>query len=293
MKKLLLIANTRSGKASISRYISDMIYYYNSKQYEVVVYIPQYRGHAKEIAAQRGSEFDNIICCGGDGTLNEVVSGLMLLDKRPVLGYVPCGSTNDFANTAGISADIERAYKTALTGDKIIIDTGEINDRIFTYICAFGIFTNVSYETPQNMKNMLGHLAYVLEGMKQIANIPSYKIRVEYDDGNIEDEFVLGFVANSKKVGGFRIFSDDDIDLDDGLFEVILVKSIKNINDVRDFIACFLAAKFDRDLFYVFKTSHIRFISDDDVSWTVDGEYCGSFKEAYINNHHKTIEILK
>lgn len=293
MKKLLLIANTRSGKASISRYISDMIDFYNSKKYEVVVYIPQYRGHAKEIAAQRGSEFDNIICCGGDGTLNEVVSGLMILDKRPVLGYVPCGSTNDFANTAGISDDVEMAYRTALTGDKIIIDTGEINGRIFTYICAFGIFTNVSYETPQNMKNMLGHLAYVLEGMKQITNIPSYKIRVEYDNGSIEDEFVLGFVANSKKVGGFKIFSDDDIELDDGLFEVILVKSIKNINDVRDFIACFLAAKFDRDLFYVFKTSHIRFISDDDVSWTVDGEYCGSYKEADINNHHKTIEIMK
>lgn len=293
MKKLLLIVNTRSGKASIGKYLADMIDYYNSEQYEVVTYIPQYRGHAKEIASQKGGEFDNIICCGGDGTFNEVVSGIMMLDKKPVVGYVPCGSTNDFANTAGIPIDIEEAFKTALTGNKTVIDIGKINERIFTYICAFGIFTNVSYETPQNMKNMLGHLAYVLEGMKQIANIPSYKIRVEYDNGVIDDKFVLGFVANSKKVGGFKIFGDDDIDLDDGLFEVILVKSINNINDVRDFIACFLAAKFDRDLFYVFKTSNIRFISDEDVSWTVDGEYCGSFKEAHIHNSCRSLEIMK
>lgn len=293
MKKLLLIVNIHSGKKSINKYISDMIDYYNSLKYEVVVYIPQHSGHSKEIAAQRGSEFDNVICCGGDGTFNEVVSGLMSINNKPALGYVPCGSTNDFANTADICLDINEAYKRALTGDRKVIDIGEINGRIFTYVCAFGIFTSVSYETPQNMKNMLGHLAYVLEGMKQIVNIPSYKIRVEYDSGSIEDDFVLGFVANSKRVGGFRIFSDDEIDIDDGLFEVILVKSIKNINDVGDFISCFLSAKFDKDLFYVFKTSSIRFISDDEVRWTTDGEYCGSFKKAYINNHHNSIEIIK
>ena len=293
MKNLLLIVNLKSGKASIGRYLPKIIDYYNSLDYRVTVYSTQHRGHSTKIVLSEGENYDNIVCCGGDGTLNEVASGIMKLNKRPFLGYIPCGSTNDFANTLGLYTSIEKAYKTAVSEDITAIDIGRLNDKFFTYVSAFGIFTNVTYETPQNMKNMLGHMAYVLEGMKQIVNIPSYKIRVEYDEGVIEDDFVLGFVANSKKVGGFKIFGDDDINLDDGLFEVILVKSIKNINDVRDFMACFLSANFDRELFYVLKTSKITFTSDNKINWVVDGEYCGSYEKAKITNCNKALRIAK
>lgn len=293
MKKLLLIANIRSGKANVGKYMTDIIDYYNKNNFQVTVYVSQHRGHVTEILKVRGSEYDNIVCCGGDGTLNEAVSGLITLFHKPVLGYIPCGSTNDFANTLGLPLDIESAYKTAISNDVMAIDVGKLNNRWFTYVAAFGIFTSVTYETPQNMKNMLGHMAYVLEGMKQLANMPSYKITVEYDNTIIEDEFVLGFVANSKRVGGFTVFDDYEIDLDDGLFEVILVKSIKSINDVKDFMACFLSAKFDRDLFYTFKASSIKFISESNISWTVDGEYCGSYKESEVKNYNKAIKICK
>lgn len=292
MKKILLIANIRSGKAVIKKYMVDMIDYYNTEDCEVTTYISQYPGHVTEIVASIGSEFDNIICCGGDGTFNETISGVMELEKKPVIGYVPCGSTNDFANTAGISTTIDKAYKLAITGKDFIIDIGELNGKYFTYVSAFGIFTNVTYETPQNMKNMLGHLAYVLQGVKQVVSIPSYKMKIEYDDGVIEGNFVLGFVANSKKVGGFKIFDDNEIDLNDGVFEVMLVREIKNINDVKDFMSCFLLSKFDKDLFCILKTSHIKFTSEEEISWTVDGEFGGKYKCADININHQAIKIL-
>lgn len=292
MNRLLLLCNNKSGKATIKKYISDIIDFYNSCGYEVTVYISQYRGHVTDIIMSRGEEFSQIVCCGGDGTLNEAVTAVMEIKNKPVIGYVPCGSTNDFAGTMGLPLDIEKAYKVAVQGNESVIDIGEINGRYFAYVCAFGIFTNVSYETPQNMKNMLGHLAYVLEGVKQLSNIPAYNVKVEYDGGCIEDKFVLGFVANSKKVGGFKIYGDD-IDLDDGLFEVLLVRSIKTLNDVKDFMAGFISAKFDNDLFYCFKTSYIRFTSQENINWTVDGEYCGTCKSANILNHNKAITVKK
>lgn len=293
MDKILLLCNIHSGRANIKKYVLDMVNYYNSKDYEVTLYISQYVGHITDIIENVGNNFDNIVCCGGDGTLNEAVSAIYRLNKKPVLGYIPCGSTNDFANTLGLPFDISKAYKVAIEGQKRQIDIGDINGRIFTYVCAFGALTNVSYETPQNMKNMLGHLAYVLEGMKQIANIPSYKIKIEHDGGVIEDEFVLGFVANSKKVGGFKICDDDKVDIDDGLFEVLLVKSIKNINDAGDFISSFLTSNFDKDLFYFFKTTSIKFTSEEEIKWTVDGEFCGKYQIADVTIHNKVITIRK
>lgn len=292
MKKLLLLVNIRSGKSSIKKYVADIIDYYNANDFEVTTCVSQSRGHITEIVREKGMHYDNIVCCGGDGTLNETVTGMLSIENKPILGYIPCGSTNDFANTLGLPLDIERAYKVAVSGNPMRVDVGELNSKYFTYVSAFGIFTNVSYETPQNMKNMLGHMAYVLQGMKQIISIPSYKVRVEHDNGIIEDEIALGFVANSKRVGGFKIYGDD-VDLDDGLFEVLLVRKVKNINDIKDFMACFLSARFNKDLFYCFKTSKIKFVSDEDISWTVDGEYCGSYKEAEIHIHNKVISINK
>lgn len=291
MKKLLLLCNTRSGKGTFKSNIADVVDYYNSKGYEVTLYISQYRGHITEIVRNIGSDYDNIVCSGGDGTLNETVTGLTYLEKKPILGYIPSGSTNDFANTLGLPLDISKAYKVAVDGTPFSIDIGKCNDRFFTYVSAFGVFANVSYETPQNMKNMLGHMAYVLQGVKQITNIPSYRIKVEYDGGCIEDEFALGFVANSKKVGGFRIYGDDDVDLDDGLFEVLLIKKVRTINDIGDFTTGFLTGRFDKELFYCFKTSKIEFKSVEDISWTVDGEFCGTYKQTDISIYNKLITI--
>ncbi|MGN1317904.1 MAG: diacylglycerol/lipid kinase family protein [Lachnospirales bacterium] len=293
MKKLLLLCNNKAGKNTIKKYIPDIIDFFNKAGFEVTVYISQYKSHVTNILLNTGEEYDNVVCCGGDGTLNETVTGIVNLEKKPVIGYIPCGSTNDFAVTLGIPLEIGEAYDVAVNGNEQMIDVGEINGKYFTYVSAFGIFTNVSYETPQNMKNMLGHLAYVLEGVKQIGNFPSYNITVEYDDGIINDDFVLGFVANSKRVGGFTIYDDNEIDLDDGLFEVILVRKIKNLNDVKDFMAFFLNSESNNNLIYSFKTSHIKFTSNEDINWTIDGEYCGSYKFAQIVNHKKAITIKK
>lgn len=292
MKKLLLLANFYSGKGIIKLNIAEMIDYYNSRGFEVTVYSSQYVGHIKDIIEKTGSNYDNIICCGGDGTLNEAVNGLMKLNKRPMLGYVPCGSTNDFANSIGISTIIEESYKTAIGSKAFVIDIGSINGKYFAYVAGFGLFTSISYETPQNIKNILGYQAYILAGIKEIANIRTYNMKITYDGGVIEDEIMIGLVSNSNSIAGIKKLFENYANLNDGLFEVLLVKKPKNINLLKNIVTCLLEKNFENDMFYSFKTSKIKFESKDFIKWTIDGEYGGDFNITEINVIGKAIDIM-
>lgn len=292
VKKLLLLANFYSGRGIIKPNIPEMIDYYNKKGFQVTVYTSQYKGHITEIVKNCGEEYDNIICCGGDGTLNETINGIMNLSKRPVLGYIPCGSANDFANSIGIPTIIEDSYKTAVDGNKFTIDMGNINGRFFSYVAAFGLFTNISYETPQNIKNILGYQAYILAGIKEITNIKTYSVKIKYDMGEFEDNVMIGLVSNSNSIAGMKKLFENYANLNDGLFEVLLVKKPGNYSLLKNIVNCFVERKFDNDMFYSFKTSKLVIESEEGIKWTVDGEYCGDYNNSKIEVVPNAIDIL-
>ena len=203
-KKLLFIFNARAGKGSIKSRLIDIIDIFIKGGYEVTVHSTQAYQDGLRVAKKRAGDFDLIVASGGDGTLDEVVTGLMEGNHKTLLGYIPAGSTNDYTNSLHVSKNMLQAATDIVEGIPHAFDVGKFKDDFFVYIAAFGLFTDVSYETKQSMKNVLGHLAYILEGTKRIFNIPSYRIKVTHDGETIEDEFIYGMVTNSRSVGGFK-----------------------------------------------------------------------------------------
>jgi len=293
MKRLLFIYNPRAGKELLKPNISDIVDIFVKAGYEVVIYPTQaYRDAYKKVLKYESEEYDLIVCSGGDGTLDEVVSGMMKRSSREPIGYIPTGTTNDFANSLKIPRNIMEAADNAVNGSVFSCDVGRFNDDIFVYIAAFGLFTDVSYQTKQEMKNILGHVAYLLEGTKRIFNVPSYRIKVTHDDEVIDDEFVFGMVTNSRSVGGFRNMIGKNVVFDDGLFEVTLVKTPKNPIALQEIIAALLIEQIDTKHMYTFKTGRIMFESLEEIPWTLDGEFGGSHDEVTIENLQKELKLM-
>ena len=287
-----MLTNIHSGKGVIGEQLTTIINYYNKQGFETTVYISQYPKHIKEIIQNNGDKYDNIICSGGDGSLNEAVNGLLTLKTKPIFGYIPSGSTNDFANSLGIPLNIEDSYKTAIHGKPFNLDIGKINNKYFTYVAGFGLFTNISYETPQNFKNILGYQAYLLEGIKQLSNIEKYRLNITYDNNNvIADDIIIGLVSNSNSIAGMTKIFENYAQLNDGLFEILLVKYPKNVYVLKNIINCIVEKSFDNELFYSFKAHTINIQSQRNIKWTIDGEYCGSYNEANINVINQAISI--
>ena len=228
MKRMLFVYNPNSGMGLLKPKLSDVIDTFVKGGYEVTVYPTQRSQDAVRKVSGYTEEYDIVACSGGDGTLDEVVTGMMMRENKTPIGYIPAGTTNDFASSLHISKNMLEAADTIVTGTPFSFDIGQFNDDYFVYIAAFGIFTDVSYETKQSMKNILGHMAYILEGTKRLFNIPSYKIKVTHDGETIEDEFIFGMVTNSRSVGGFKRITGENVIFDDGVFEVTLFKTPKN-----------------------------------------------------------------
>ncbi len=293
MKRILFIVNLKSGKNQIKPHFSTIIDMFVAAGYEVTVHTTQAVKDAYEVARSRAAAYDLVVCSGGDGTLDEVVSGLVELEDRPPLGYIPAGTTNDFAKSLGISSNMVTAAANVLGGAPSAIDVGVFNGRYFAYVAAFGAFTDVSYQTPQQMKNSLGHLAYVVEGIKSLPSITPHRMTVEFEDQVITDSFAYGMVTNSISVGGFKSISGKDMELDDGLFEVLLVRMPKNVFELQAIMSAFLMQKVDERYMFYARVSNIRFVSEEDISWTLDGEDGGSCKEVCLSNMQKAIEIIR
>ncbi|MEZ3487942.1 MAG: YegS/Rv2252/BmrU family lipid kinase [Lachnospiraceae bacterium] len=293
MKRLLFIYNPRAGKELLKPKLSDIIDIFVKAGYEVTVYPTQaYRDAYKKVLEYDASRYDLIVCSGGDGTIDEVVTGMMHRRERTPVGYIPTGTTNDFANSLHIPKGLLKAADNAVNGVRFPCDIGQFNDDIFVYVAAFGMFTDVSYETKQEVKNILGHLAYVLEGTKRLFNVPSYRIKVTHDGEVIEDEFIFGMVTNSRWVGGFRSMIGKNVAFDDGLFEVTLIKTPTNPIALQEIIAALLIEQIDTKHMYTFKTGHITFESLEEIPWTLDGEFGGEHDEVDIYNLNKELEIM-
>ena len=219
-KKLLFVFNPKSGKGLIKDHLVNIVDIMTKAGYMITIYPTQSQGDAIRKVRKKAKKYDLVVCCGGDGTLDEVVTGMEQSDVNVPIGYIPAGSTNDFANSLGIPKDMVKAADAAVNGRAFPCDIGAFNNDYFVYVAAFGLFTEVSYQTSQQMKNILGHAAYILEGAKHIMDITSYRMKVMHDDEEIEDEFIYGMVTNSLSVGGFKGISGPDVLLDDGLFEL-------------------------------------------------------------------------
>ena len=297
MKKLLFVYNPRAGKEMLKPRLSDVLDIFVKAGYEVTVHPTQaYRDAYYQIKEYEVGKYDLIACSGGDGTIDEVATGMMKRremgkDVVPV-GYIPAGTTNDFAKSLHIPRKPLAAADNAVKGVPFPCDIGKFNDSVFVYIAAFGIFTDVSYETDQAVKNVLGHMAYILEGAKRIFNIPSYKIKVEHDGEVIEDEFIFGMVTNSRSVGGFSNMVGKNIVFEDGLFEVTLIKTPKNPIALQEIIAALLIEQVDTKHMYTFKTKKITFDSVEEIPWTLDGEFGGEQDYVEIENVQKAMEIM-
>ena len=296
MKKLLFVYNPRAGKEMLKPRLSDVLDIFVKAGYEVTVHPTQaYRDAYYQIKEYEVGKYDLIACSGGDGTIDEVATGMMKRremgkDVVPV-GYIPAGTTNDFAKSLHIPRKPLAAADNAVKGVPFPCDIGKFNDSVFVYIAAFGIFTDVSYETDQAVKNVLGHMAYILEGAKRIFNIPSYKIKVEHDGEAIEDEFIFGMVTNSRSVGGFSNMVGKNIVFDDGLFEVTLIKRPKNPMELNNIMVSLLNRDIDTDAMYCFRTSKLEITSTDPLPWTLDGEYGGTHTKVVIENICKGMDI--
>lgn len=292
MKKLLFVVNGHSGKGQIKNKLLDIIDIMIKEGYHVQVHTTQEREDATKVVREQAKYYDLVVCSGGDGTLDEAVTGMMQSEVRTPLGYIPAGSTNDFANSLEIPKDMIQAAKTAVLGVPFSCDVGEFNGDYFIYVAAFGIFTDVSYATSQELKNALGHVAYILEGAKRLHTIKSYHMRVEYDGNEIEGDFLLGMITNSTSVGGFKNMTGKDVKLDDGLFEVTLIHKPKNIIELNTIIASLTNLKDETDLIDSFRADSVKFYSEEEIPWTLDGEFGGDHKEVQIKDPCKAVDIM-
>ncbi|WP_346909769.1 diacylglycerol/lipid kinase family protein [Faecalicatena orotica] len=292
MKKMLFIYNPNAGTGLLKPKLSEVLDIFVKGGYEVTVYPTQRYHDALSKTISYTDDYDIVVCSGGDGTLDEVVTGMAQREKQVPIGYIPAGTTNDFANSLHISKDMLEAADTAANGVPFPCDVGIFNDDFFVYIAAFGLFTDVSYETKQSMKNVLGHLAYVLEGTKRIFNIPSYHIKVTYDGETLEDDFVFGMVTNSRSVGGFKGIIGKNVVFDDGEFEVTLIKTPKNPIELNEIIGSLVIKQIDSAHMYSFRTGSIKFESVEEIPWTLDGEFGGEHDEVVIKNRKQGLKIM-
>lgn len=291
-RKMLFVYNPKAGKAQIRNHLLDIIDIFTQSGYEVTTIPTQAAGDAVQIVRDREDTYELVVCSGGDGTLDEVVTGMLQGEKQLPIGYVPAGSTNDFANSLHLPKTMKKAAEVVVKGTRFPCDVGAFNNDKFVYIAAFGLFTDVSYETKQEMKNLLGHTAYILEGVKSISAIQPFHFKVEHDGETIEDDFIYGMVTNSDSVGGFKKITGKDVSLNDGVFEVTLIRMPKNPIELSMIAAALVNRDMNTEYMYCFKTAEITFESDREVAWTLDGEFGGNHKEVIIKNCEKVMEII-
>lgn len=293
MKKLLLIMNPCSGKKKANALLADMIAIFNRADYEVTVHITAAQGDATRVVAERGTAYDLLVCVGGDGTFNEVVAGLSCGDYRPPIGYIPAGSTNDFAGSLNLSKDILTATHDIVEGSLCPLDIGRFNDRYFSYIASFGAFTRTSYATPQSLKNLLGHTAYILSGVKELASIRSHHLRFTLADGTVfEDDYIFGAISNSTSVAGILTLDPNLVDMNDGLFELLLVRKPHSLLELGDCILALTTQDYNSPMLTMISTPSAEIEAPEDMDWTLDGEFQPGATHVSVFNCHSAVNMI-
>ena len=293
MKKLLFIMNPCAGTKKANRVLPEIISVFNEHDYEVITYMTAKQGDAARIAAQRGAGMDLVVCSGGDGTLNETVSGLLDAGLDVRVGYVPSGSTNDFASSLKLSGNPVQAAREIVEGTPFRFDVGRFGERYFSYVASFGIFTRASYATPQSVKNALGHLAYVLAGITELSQIRTERVKLEIDGEVVEDEFLFGAISNSTSVGGILTLDPRQVDMSDGKFEILLLRAPRDLMEISQCISALQKQEYNCNMITFRSASQIRVYGRPDMSWTLDGEWCQGSEEILVSNLHHAVTLMK
>ena len=292
MKKLLFIYNTHAGKGTLRTRLAPVLDAL-AQDWDVTAHPTQGPEDAEQTVRARAGEFQRIVCAGGDGTLHQVVTGLMGLGARPEVGYIPAGTTNDFSKNLSLPRGLEAMARTAAAGVPRAVDVGCFNGQYFVYIAAFGAFTDVAYTTPQAAKNLFGHLAYVMEGATRLTSIQPYPLTVEHDGGVLEGSFCYGMISNTVSVGGFKGMPTQPVALDDRLFVVILVRQPQNPLQLQAVLKGLVTMEGDADgQVTTFRTSRLTITSSQPLPWTLDGEYGGEHSRAEIVNCRQAVKIV-
>ena len=293
-KSMLVLYNPISGQQKFAPSLSEVVNIFTSAGFLVTVYPTQAQADAGQIIARIGWGFDYIICSGGDGTVNEVIEAILQLDKRPIVGIIPSGTVNDFATSLGIPRDIIAAAEAIVRGQVKPVDIGRFGeDKYFTYVAAFGLFTDVSYATPQGMKNKLGNIAYILEGIKRLGTVQSHPCTFNLDGEEISGDFALGLITNSQSVGGIKLPEVLDVQMDDGMLEVILIKMPENFLDLVKTITALVNQEITSESMVIRRAKKITATSASPLVWTRDGEYGGEGYDVEIENLQHAIEIIR
>lgn len=290
-KKMLFVFNPKAGKGKIKTHLLDIVDIFSSHNYEIIIRSTQAPRDAYEKAKEYADSVDLIVCSGGDGTLDAVVTGIMEVDSSVPIGYIPAGSTNDFANSLFMPKNMIRVAEMIMAEELYHCDIGRFNQKTFAYVAAFGLFTDVSYETDQDLKNVLGHVAYVLEGVKRLFDIKSYHMKVSSEEVQVEDDFIVGMITNSRSVGGFKNLTGKNVDMNDGFFEVTLIVHPKNPLQLQEIMTALVMAEDNTDMIYSFKTRQLTIETDEEVPWTLDGEFGGNHSYVEIENRHKALNL--
>jgi len=294
MKKMLFIMNPFAGTRKANRYLADMIALFNRSGYEVNIHMTACTGDAAKIAQERAAEADLVVCCGGDGTLNETITGLLRAGADIPIGYIPAGSTNDFASSLKLSTNIMQAAQDIVEGEPVPYDVGRFGDRYFSYVASFGAFTKASYATPQNVKNALGHTAYVLDGIQELSQIRKLHVKVEFEDQVVEDDFIFGCISNSTSIGGILTLDPKQVDMADGLLEVFLVRSPRSLLEITQCIQALQSQQYNNCHMITFGPARqIRVTADGDMPWTLDGEKYEGSEQIEVENLHHAIRLMQ
>ena len=291
-KKLLFVLNPKAGKAQIKNHLLEIVDIFVKAGYEVTVCVTQEKGDAIRLVETREEGYELLVCSGGDGTLDEVVTGMVKSGKSLPVGYIPAGSTNDFASSLKLPRNMKKAARVIMEGHPFACDIASFNRDLFVYVAAFGMFTDVSYETGQEMKNALGHLAYILEGVKSLTAVKAYHMRFAYDNNVIEGNFLFGMITNSVSVGGFKKITGKNVELNDGELEVTLVRLPGSLAEMNQLIGALADKNPENALICWFKTSRLQIESDEEIAWTLDGEYGGAHKEVLIEDYREALQIM-
>ena len=292
-KKLLFVFNPFSGKAQIKNQLLDIVDVMVKADYEVTIYPTQAQGDAIHKIETEAGDYDLVVCSGGDGTLDEVVTGMMHREKKVPLGYIAAGSTNDFATSLGIPKNMVKAAETAVAGRVFPCDIGAFNGDFFVYVAAFGLFTEVSYKTSQEWKNVLGHAAYILEGAKCLHDIPSFLMQVEYDNVRLQDEFIYGMISNSTSVGGILTLDPSVVDMQDGKFELMLIRPPKDAVELMGCIQALTGQRYDTPMLTFCSASCLTVTANPEMPWTLDGEKEEGHETGEVENLHRAIRLIQ
>lgn len=292
MKKMLFVMNPYAGQRRANRYLADILSIFNRAGYRVEAYMTGARGEATDIVRQYAPEMDLVACCGGDGTFNETVNGLLHSKVNIPVGYIPAGSTNDFAASLGLPTNILQAAEAVVTGVPSDLDVGKFGDRYFSYVASFGAFTRTSYATPQSVKNALGHAAYILGGISELSQLRTEHVKLQLDEKIVEDDFLFGAVSNSTSVGGVLSLDPKQVDLRDGKFEVLLLRSPRELGELSECIRAVQTAEYNCKMLTFTPASRVTVWADAGMPWTLDGEMEPGHEEVTIENIHCGLKVM-